>query len=369
MQRDPSARSPFSGTATGEFVSLLSGLGCSLVISTYQAGKLILISASDEGLVQLPRDFDKPMGLAIRGPRLAIATRNEVVVLADAPMLAQGYPKRPGVYDSLYVPRAVYFTGEVDIHDLAWRGDGLIAVNTRFSCVCQVDGHLSSFVPLWKPPFITDLTPEDRCHLNGMALTPDGAVRFVTAYSKADTAHGWRESKEHSGVLLEVPDGRVVLEGLCMPHSPRLIDGKLYVLNSGTGQLMAVDPGRRSAEAVIRLPGFLRGLTAWGDILFVGLSRLRDTRAIGALPLEQASDELTCGVAAVERQSGRLLGMFSYADSCEEISDIGVVPHRRPGILGVLDDTHRAALALPDQGFWSTPAEPDSDAQPTHPAK
>jgi hypothetical protein len=52
-------------------------------------------------------------------------------------------------------------------------------VNTAFSCLCTLDGR-HSFVPRWRPPFITSLAAEDRCHLNGMAMA-DGAPKYVTA--------------------------------------------------------------------------------------------------------------------------------------------------------------------------------------------
>src|SRR5947209_15759758 len=52
-------------------------------------------------------------------------------------------------------------------------------VNTRFSCLCTID-RAHSFVPRWRPPYITALAPEDRCHLNGLGLV-NGEVRYVTA--------------------------------------------------------------------------------------------------------------------------------------------------------------------------------------------
>ena len=92
---DP-AKPPFSCTSTPEFNELLAGLNCSLVISTYQAGKVILLSSADgETLTQLPRTFESPMGMAVEGQRLAIATRHEVVLLANDPRLAAAYPNRP----------------------------------------------------------------------------------------------------------------------------------------------------------------------------------------------------------------------------------------------------------------------------------
>lgn len=344
---------PFACTADAGFLTLMRQLGCTLAVSTYQAGKLIFLGLGpDGGLTQLPRTFDKPMGLAVDGARLAVATRNETILLADAPLLAAQVPGRPGIYDGLYLPRATFHTGEVDFHDLAWVGADLLGVATRLSCIAAIDTR-HSLRPLWRPPFITDLTPDDRCHLNGMAVA-DGAVRYATALGATDSAFGWRPTKAAGGVLLEVPSGRVVLDGLSMPHSPRLAGGQLYVLNSGTGEVLAVDPVAGRASVLARLPGFLRGLAIQGDLMFVGLSRLRDGRAFDGLPLEASAGELMCGVAAIDRRAGRQLGMFAWQGDLQELYDVQIIPgRRRAGVLGTADDRHRGALALPEAGFWS----------------
>jgi uncharacterized protein (TIGR03032 family) len=154
--------------------------------------------------------------------------------LADAPLLAAGHPDNPGFYRHLLVPRATLFCGDIDAHDLVWIGGRLFAANTRFSCIAEIDGRYS-FVPVWQPPFITELLPDDRCHLNGLA-TVDGRIHYATAFGRTDTRRGWSDDRFHSGVLIEVPSGKIMLDNLCMPHSPRVFDGDLYLLDSGTGR-------------------------------------------------------------------------------------------------------------------------------------
>ena len=222
---------PFSCTYSPNLPELLWQLECTLVISTYQAGKAIFLSAtSPDELVQLPRNFNTPMGLAVDGRHLAIATRDDIVVLANAPSLATSFPSQPGKYDGLYVPRAVYFTGTVNIHDLDWGKDGLWAVNTLFSCLALIDDEFS-FKPQWHPPFVSDLVPEDRCHLNGMAMV-DGCPQYMTALGETDTQTGWRANKISGGVLMHVESREIVLRNLPMPHSSRVYDGRLYLLLS-----------------------------------------------------------------------------------------------------------------------------------------
>lgn len=331
------------------------------MLSTYQAGKVILLSATSKGLIQLPRTFQKPMGMALDGGRLAIATRYEVVVLANAPGLAAHYPNSPGVYDGLYAPRAAYFTGELDLHDMAWGRDGLWAVNTRFSCLCLIT-EAFSFLPRWKPPYVTDLLPEDRCHLNGMVLL-DGAPEYVTALGATDSHGAWRENRLGGGVLIHVPTGQIVLTGLAMPHSPRLFDGRLYFLNSSTGELCLADPAAGKYDVLCRMPGFVRGLARHGDYLFVGLSRVRERHIFSGMPV--AKSETFAGIGIVHLPSASVAGVIRYASSCEEIYDVQVIPGLvRPGIMSHTAEVFRRSLVTPQDTFWADEATEGGDRSP-----
>lgn len=339
----------FQCTYSPGIPELLSSLGCSLVVSTYQAGKVIFISPHEDGLIQLPRNFDKPMGLALDGRRLAVATRHEVVVLASDPRLAALHPSRAGEYDAFFVPRASFFVNEVDLHDMAWAGDTLWAVNTLFACLCTID-HDYSFVPRWQPPFTSALAPEDRCHLNGMALV-EGRPRYATALGSADTPIGWKENRYGGGVLIDCATDEIVLTGLAMPHSPRDYDGRLYMLLSLLGALVVVDTERGTYEEIARVPGFVRGLARQGDYLFVGMSKLRPGRVFPDLPLDR--DKLLPGIAVIHLPSGEVAGLIQYQTDCEEIYDVQVLPGlRRPGIIGLGDGMHLNVLSTPEAVFW-----------------
>jgi uncharacterized protein (TIGR03032 family) len=215
---------------------------------------------------------------------------------------------------------------------MAWAGDELWVVNTRFSCLCTLDPAYS-FVPRWRPPFVSALAAEDRCHLNGLCLV-DGRPRYVTALGETDTAGGWRADKPHGGVVMELPGGEVIARGLSMPHSPRWHDGRLWVLESGTGELHVVDrDGRRSAVA--GLPGFARGLVMAGRHAFVGLSKIRPTSAMDGVPLAERRGELKCGVAAVDLVSGRVEGLLDFQTAVEEIFDVQLLAGVRfPEVVG-----------------------------------
>jgi uncharacterized protein (TIGR03032 family) len=226
----------------------------------------------------------------------------------------------------------VHVTGDIQVHELAFVGDELWAVSTRFSCLASMDDN-HSFVPRWRPPFISALAAEDRCHLNGFTVV-DGQVAFATVLGQSDTAGGWREQKGSGGAVLQVPSGEVVAAGLSMPHSPRWRDGKLWVLESGNGALGVVDVDAGRAETVVELPGFTRGLAFAGPYAFVGLSQVRESVFRGLPIVKRPQRE--CGVVAVDTRSGEVVATLTFTGTVQEIFDVQVLPWRWPE-LGELD--------------------------------
>src|SRR5260370_2819650 len=122
----------FHYTQTDSFPALLRQLSASLLVSTYQANKLLVVRAAGGGLSTLVRTFDRPMGLAADGRQLAVGTRTEVWLLRNAPDIASRL-EPAGHHDARYLPRSCHVTGDIGIHELAWAGQGLGAGNTRFS--------------------------------------------------------------------------------------------------------------------------------------------------------------------------------------------------------------------------------------------
>jgi uncharacterized protein (TIGR03032 family) len=312
------------------------------------------------------------MGLAVDGDRLAVAAQTEIVVLSNIRKLAPSLPKFPGVFDGYLVPRLRYTTGECSLHDMVFAGRDILAVNTAYSCICRIDGF-HSFAPVWQPPFITEIRPGDRCHLNGMALE-DGEVRYATALGRSDTPRGWTEHRLDGGVLMEVPGGRVLVSGLCMPHSPRLIDGRLYLIEAGTGTLLEVDRVSGARRPIVTLPGFARGLAVHGGYFFIGLSLIRDRLPFDGLPIEHSGQELICGVVAIEIATGEVVGTLRYTGGCTEIHDLQVMPGvRRLGISGTDTDTSTLAIDMPEIGLWLDPpldnTEPEAPIPPARSTK
>ena len=306
--QDPEERRiPVQFQHTSNFPDILQQLRISLVVSTYQAGKVLVLGAHQGKLAISLLDYERPMGVAVGQDKIAIGAGASIHFLranhAVAPTVAP-----VGSHDGCFVPHTSRHTGKILVHDLGWGTEGLWLVNTLFSCLCTLDDN-HSFIPRWKPHFISALADEDRCHLNGMAMD-QGQPRYVTCLAPVDTAAGWRADKARTGCLIDVQSGEFVARGLCMPHSPRVERGELFVLNSGYGNLSRVDRASGRLEAIEQVPGYTRGLAFHGQFAFVGLSRIRETNVFGGLPIGEHREELCCGVAAIDMTTGRTVATF-----------------------------------------------------------
>ncbi|HEV8378744.1 MAG TPA: TIGR03032 family protein [Tepidisphaeraceae bacterium] len=343
------------------FATWMSQANGSLAITTYQAGKVVLVGWDPKlnQVTLLPRQFDKPMGLA-RSPDsrlLALATRHSVILLADAPLLAPDYLEdQKGKYGALYLPRAQYFTGDLNIHDLTFDTDNkLWLVNTRFCCL----SHLStdhSFIPDWKPPFVSDIVPEDRCHLNGLAIV-NGKPRYATSLGETNTVGGWRDNKASGGILIDIEANQIILRGLSMPHSPRWRNDQLYLLNSGAGQLLSFDPKTKQSKTIIELPGYLRGLSFAGHFALVGLCQIREKHIFGGLAVQHRHPKLLCGVAIIDLRSGQQAAFFEFTAGVQELYEVLFLPNvHRPMILNTEKDATRQAFTAPQFSFWLRPS-------------
>jgi uncharacterized protein (TIGR03032 family) len=295
-------------------------------MTTYQAGKLVLLRP-DQGVLNTHfRVFEQPMGLAVHSNRLALGTARVIWEFINVPAVCQRL-EPPGRADACYMPLHAHITGNIHIHEMAFAGDELWFVNTAFSCLCT-RGPDASFVPRWRPSFITALAPDDRCHLNGLCLV-EGSPRFVAAHGEADTPGGWRQHKKDGGIIIDVPANRIVARGLSMPHSPRWHQGRLWVLNSGLGGIGTIDLATGAYQPLAELPGFTRGLDFVGNLAFVGLSQVRESAVFSGIPLVERCAQRNCGVWVLDIRSGETLAFVRFEDALQEIFAVQVLPGLR----------------------------------------
>ncbi|MEM9219504.1 MAG: TIGR03032 family protein [Cyanobacteria bacterium P01_F01_bin.150] len=347
---------PLRSVHTNTFVQVLNQLGISLVVSTYQAGKLIVMRADGDAVNTHFRQFQKPMGIAANRDRIALGTGATIWELHNIPNTAARL-QPAGKHDACYIPRQIHVTGDIDIHEMAWgsseQGNELWFLNTRFSCLCTLDKQYS-FVPRWKPSFISAYDLRDRCHLNGLAMR-DGKPRYVTALGETDDPGGWRSNKASGGILVDIETNEILLRGLSMPHSPRWYDGKLWVLESGKGSLAYLDNNSGTLVTVAQLPGFTRGIEFYGNLAFIGLSQIRESAVFSGLPLTQSLTERICGVWVVDIRSGETIAFLKFEDAVQEIFAVSVLPGIRfPEILDWSPELMGTSYVLPDEALANT---------------
>ena len=341
----------FELTTSRQFPNFLAEQQISLAFTTYQAGKLFLLGLQPDGHVSVSeRTLARCMGMVASPGGLHVATLYQIWRfrnVLDAGVLHNGH-------DALYAPRMSWVTGDLDVHDMGLLPDGRpVFANTLFSCVATVsDAH--SFVPLWQPRFISKLAAEDRCHLNGLAM--DGNVpRYVTVVGQSDVADGWREHRHNGGCVIDMASHEVVVGGLSMPHSPRLHAGKLWLLNSGTGEFGWVDVKAGRFEPVAFCPGYLRGLAFVGDYAVLGLSQSRGNRTFSGLALDEAlakrGAQARCGLMVVDLRTGDTVHWVRLAGVVQELYDVVLLPGvRRPSAIGFKSDSIRRVITVGDAG-------------------
>jgi len=354
---------PLRSVHTESFPQLLTELQASIALTTYQAGKLVFLRPQAGKLNTHFREFEAPMGLAANTQILSIGTAGQVSHFRNMPAVAQ---KRDpiGQVDACYMPRDSHTTGDILVHEMAYgNNEELWVVNTRFSCLCTLDA-VNSFVPRWKPAFISGYSPDDRCHLNGLGMV-DGKPHYVTALGETNTATGWRANKKDGGILIDVASGEIIARNLSMPHSPRWHNGHLWVLESGKGTLSIVDPATGKHEAIVTLPGFTRGLDFYGPLAFIGLSQVRETAVFSGIPITEQPMERNSGVWVVNIQTGQVVAFVKFEEALQEIFAVQILP----GITGpdlINDDLEmiHSSYELPDEAMKHVEmpqAKPDSN--------
>jgi uncharacterized protein (TIGR03032 family) len=339
------------------FIPWLQTQFISLAFTTYQTNRVFFIGCNEQGGVAArERLFDKPMGMYASNNSIYVSTRYQIWRFENLLKPGEIYQQsvdaeRLVARHRLYIPRTAYTTGDLNVHDVVLDdSENIVFVNTDFSCLATISNDYS-FVPLWQPTFISKLAAEDRCHLNGLGLR-DGKPAYVTACSTTDTAAGWRNHKVGGGVVIDVQTNDIIATGLSMPHSPRWYQGKLWLLNAGTGDFGYLDDGK--FVPITFCPGFVRGLAFWQNFAIVGLSKLRSPTFSG-LPLEERLAALgntsQCGLMVIDINTGNTVHWLHLDGVVEELFDVVALPGvRQPQCLGFQSEEIERLVTFPGSG-------------------
>jgi uncharacterized protein (TIGR03032 family) len=347
----PEKKPPLEIICSRHFLSWLHNERISLAFTTYQTHRLFLVGLKPDGrLSAFERLFDRAMGLWATPRQLIMSSRYQIWQFYNP--LAEG--EEYNGYDRIYVPRVTYTTGELDAHDVVEDGEGqILFVNTLYSCLAKVSQQYS-FTPIWQPPFISKLAPEDRCHLNGLALK-DGKPAYVTAVSRSDAVEGWRDRRGDGGCLMDVNTSEIIMNDLSMPHSPRYYRGQLWLLNSGTGEFGRVDMDSGRFEPVAFCPGYLRGLAFHDHYAIVGLSKPRHNRIFTGLALDERladkESDPRCGLMVIDLDTGNIVHWMQLEGVVTELYDVQVMNGvRLPMSLGLRTDEIRRFVSMDPRG-------------------
>jgi uncharacterized protein (TIGR03032 family) len=339
----------FAITTSRQFLAWMAEQRLSLALTTYQIGKLFALGLKPNGeLAVFERTFNRCMGLCPSAEGNGFWMSSLYQVWRFENMLGPG--EETNGHDRLYVPQQGITTGDCDIHDMAVTGDGqLVMVNTLFSCLAT-PSERHSFRPLWRPPFISRLAAEDRCHLNGLALR-DGKPAYGSAVAASDAADGWREHRSGGGVLIDVQANEIVASGLSMPHSPRWYRDRLWLCNSGTGEFGSVDLASGRFEPLTFCAGYLRGVAFHGDYALLGTSKPRHNKTFSGLPLDDAlaqrNVEARCGLQVVDLRTGDVVHWIRFEGLVEELYDVITLPGvRNPALIGFVSDEIRRLISI-----------------------
>ncbi len=342
----------FELTTSRQFQNWLQSEHASLIFTTYQVGKAFMLGINADGSLHVTeRTFNRCMGLGVPSDTQNTFWMSSLFQLwRFENSLAGGKFKD---YDKVYLPQAAYTTGDIDVHDIITDKDGRpIFVNTLFSCLATVsESH--SFKPVWKPPFISKLVPEDRCHLNGLA-EKDGRPAYVTMVGKSDASDGWRERRTDGGLVMDVETNEIICEGLSMPHSPRWYNGKLYLLEAGTGYFGFVDIANKTFNRLTFCPGFLRGLDFVGNYAVVGMSSIRENKTFSGLELEEnlkkANTEPRAGIQIINLETGAAENWVRLDGIVQELYDVKVLAGvRRPLLIGTQKNEIKTMISIEEE--------------------
>ena len=332
---------------SGGFGAWLEEQDLSIAFTTYQAGRIFFAGRKPDGSVWgHERIIPQCQGLWTDGQTIWTSSLHTLWRFEN--VLQPGEFGTDGA-DREFVPREGRITGRIDVHDIGMaKLDGALRpvfVNTLFGCLATIS-DTASFRPVWQPKFLSALVPEDRCHLNGLAMDGDRPA-YVSAVSRSDVADGWRERRGDGGIIVDVDSNEIVAEGLSMPHSPRLYGGRLWALNSGTGEFGVVDQNSGQFDPVCFCPGYARGLAFIGRYAVIGLSRPRHNQTFAGLALQDhladRDSVARCGILVVDIDSGVAVEWLRFSHTIEELYDVAVLPGtRRVSAVGfVADDIQR----------------------------
>jgi len=307
----------------GDWWAVLEALAITLLVGREYEHLLMAISCRDRGTITF-MPMPHPSGIVVDRPNKTVyvaSTRNPNQIFELAPS-GSGVPRDDVQVETetlapLVPVRSTFLPGCLYLHDLALIGGQLFGNAVGQNCVVQLSADSGWHRRWWPLCMETDGVPQfqqNYIQLNSIAAGDSLAQSYFTASSQDVSPLRPGDPQypvDGKGVLFSGMTREPLVRGLTRPHSARLdAAGKIWLANSGYGQLAVVDAQQQSFSPVCRLPGWTRGLSICGDIAFVGTSRVIPQFKAYAPGLEVESS--ICAVHAVQLSTGKILGSLSW---------------------------------------------------------
>lgn len=312
---------------------------CNIAISSYNSHFIFTIGLDDKDQPFLYcKSAPRAMGICYKNNELIASSLGNITTYTNRGELKDNVY---GIFDKNFVPNTTIHRQDVDIHDICKTDDGEIYyISAMFSCICKPSKDNKTFEVYWKPPWISKLAAEDRCHLNGLCCI-DGKPRFVSSICQGDIVKTWQEkSRVKQGIIYDLENEEIYCEGLSHPHSPRWYNNKLWLLNSGTGYFGHVED-KKFVEKVF-IPGFIRGLAFHNNFAVVTTSLDRHNKDFEEYELgdnlEKKGTKGKCGIWIINMESFDIIHNFEFKGDVRELYDTVIIPEcRRVRVMDVND--------------------------------
>ena len=244
-------------TFTRLFTAWLASENCALAIATDLPTGLCMVGRQKDGKVMFQAVGEASYSALAIGDGGAVWAAEKNFLWKWENITETGGYQADGA--RLYAPRARIFTSDLGTRDMAVDGNGsLLLASGAYSVVGRATPE-ASFETVWKPPFITAISREDRCGLSGLGLY-DQERHCVTMWGRSDKPHGWKNNFDGGGCVMLIHDSSILCEGLCLPRAPRWRGEDLYLLNAGTAEFGRVDRDRNCFVPICQCPGYPTGL-------------------------------------------------------------------------------------------------------------
>jgi uncharacterized protein (TIGR03032 family) len=302
----------------GAFWDVLAEADITLLV-TREYEHLVMALGAGPSVTFLP--LPHPSGIVVdrdRGIVHVASTRNPNQVYDLRPvtdLLPRLDVKAAPVADRPLIPAGSrFYPGCLYMHDLALIGGRLYANAVGQNAIARLDGD-GPYERVWWPRSIETrngpVFGRNHLQLNSIAAGPTLRQSYFSASTDKVSARrpGMRNFPvDGRGVIFAGRTREVFARGLTRPHSARLHGGKVWVDNSGYGELGFAEDGQ--FRPVVKLPGWTRGLCFHKGIAFVGTSRVIPRFRQYAPGLDV--DSSICGIHAVEVKTGRVLGSLTW---------------------------------------------------------